>query len=108
MVDSSGKKTVYELTNTDKFELKVSSVGETWIEIKNNQGKVFFSGILSANGESAGNEVVDFTNEDEAFIVVGNAADTEIFINDEKLEYEISPTDVVRQDIVIQFDKTTE
>ena len=34
------------LKNADKFELKVVSTGETWVNIKNGKGHSFFQGML--------------------------------------------------------------
>ncbi|WP_338091686.1 helix-turn-helix domain-containing protein [Peribacillus tepidiphilus] len=102
VLGTEGRKTTYELKNTDQFKLKVLSKGETWIDIKNGKNYSFFQGILKEN-ES---QEVDFTNEDVAEIVVGRALDTEIYVNDQKLEFVIDPNKTVRQDIVIQFVKT--
>jgi hypothetical protein len=46
---------------------------------------------------------VDLAGESKAVIVVGNAVGTEIYVNDQKLEYAITPADVVHQNITIQY-----
>jgi hypothetical protein len=45
----------------------------------------------------------DLTKESEAVIVVGRTIDTEIYVNDQKLEYAVPPASVVRQDITVRF-----
>ena len=46
VVEANGAKSTYELKNADKFELKVVSTGETWVNIKNGKGNSFFQGML--------------------------------------------------------------
>ncbi|MGE7766458.1 RodZ domain-containing protein [Peribacillus sp. NPDC096540] len=101
VISTSGKNSTYELKNTDTFKLKVTSKGSPWVGIKNGEGKLLFQGTIS-NNES---QEIDFTNEKEAVINIGRAYETEIFVNDEKLEYSISPTEVNTQLVTIQFTK---
>ncbi|KQL19182.1 RodZ domain-containing protein [Cytobacillus solani] len=101
VAQSSGKKTVYELKNTDRFELKVVSTGETWVNILNGKGTSFFSGTLK-KGENE-SQVIDFSKEIEAVIVIGKSTETEIYVNDEKVEYAIPPTQSVTQNITIRY-----
>lgn len=100
-VSSSGKNSTYELKNAKEFKLKVSSIGETWVNIQNGSGKSLFQGILKKDQA----QEIDLTNDNGAVIVAGNTADTEIFVNGEKLEYAISPDQSVAQNITIQFTK---
>jgi hypothetical protein len=101
VVQSGGKNSIYELKNADKFVLKLVSKGNTWVNIKNGSGRSFFQGTLTTTGTSS--QAVDFTKEDKAVIVVGNAINTDIYVNDQKLEYAIAPTSVVSQNVTIQF-----
>ncbi|WP_409275752.1 helix-turn-helix domain-containing protein [Neobacillus sp. SCS-31] len=107
VVKSEGRNTSYDLNNAEKFELKVVSKGETWVSIKNGSGKTFFQGILAV-GKPESEKTVDFSNEAEAVLVVGNTVDTDIFVNGQKLEYAVPPTDRVRQDITIRYNKGSE
>jgi cytoskeletal protein RodZ len=102
VVEANGRNTVYELKNADKFELKVASTGgDTWVNILNGNGNSFFQGTLSKGGTES--QTVDFSKEQEAVIVIGNAANTEIYINDQKVEFAVPPTEQVRQDITIRY-----
>lgn len=99
----SGIVTTYQLSNAEKFELKISaaSPGETWVSVSDGSNQTLFQGTMK-NGES---QSFDLTDQNEAYIVAGRTVDTEIYVNGEKLEYEISPDQYVRQDIRIQFEK---
>ncbi len=104
--ETSGRNTVYELKNTDTFELKVASTGETWVDIKNGKGVSFYQGMLTKGGTES--QTFDFTNEGEAVIVVGRSTETEIYVNDEKVEFAIPPSESVRQEITIRYLKNNE
>lgn len=101
VIETKGKETIFELKNTDKFLLKLVSTGETWVSIKNGKGYSFFQGMLVKG--STESQSVDLTKETEAVLVIGNSTNTEIYVNDQKLEYAVPPTDHVRQDITIRF-----
>ena len=101
MVQSGGINTTYQLNNTDKFEVKLVSNGQTWVNIRNGKGYSFFQGMLTKNGTVS--KTVNLSKESQAVIVVGNAADTDIYVNDQKLAYVIAPAKVVRQNITIQY-----
>ncbi|MFS0763233.1 helix-turn-helix domain-containing protein [Peribacillus phoenicis] len=101
VTSSSGKNSTYELKNTDSFKLKVTSKGSPWVGIKNGEGKLLFQGTIDKDKS----QEIDFTNEKEAVINIGRAYETEIYVNDEKLEYSISPTEVNTQLVTIQFTK---
>ena len=100
-VQNSGKNSTYDLKNADKFVVKLVSTGETWVSVNNSSGQSKFQGLLSTTGTQS--TEVDLTGETKAVIVVGRTLDTEIYVNDQKLEYAIAPADVVRQNITIQF-----
>ncbi|MBD8004086.1 helix-turn-helix domain-containing protein [Bacillus norwichensis] len=99
----SGNVTTYKLSGTDKFELKVSAAasGETWVKVLDGGNQQLFQGMLQ-NGAS---ESFDLSDQDEAYIRIGRAFETDIYINDQKLEYELDPNQNVTQEISILFDK---
>jgi len=101
VAESSGKNTTYSLKNADKFVVKLVSKGQTWVSVKNGKGKSFFQGMLQTGATDT--QTVDLSAESEAVIVVGRTLDTDIFVNDQKLEYAVSPSKVVRQNITIQY-----
>lgn len=103
VADVAGKVTTYTLSNAEKFELKVNaaSQGRSWVKISDGSNQTLFQGELK-NGES---QVFDLTEQSEAYVRAGDSTQTEIFVNDEKLEYELAPDKNVVQDIKIQFVK---
>ncbi len=101
VAESKGKETVYEVKNAEKFEVKLVSTGETWVNMLNGKGHSFWQGILKTGAED--NKVIDYSKEQEAVLVIGNSTATEIYVNDQKLEYATPPNDQVRQDITIRY-----
>lgn len=101
-----GKNTVYVVKNAEKFKVKLVSTGETWVNIKNGKGYSFFQGMLK-KGETA-SKTVDLSKEEEAVLVIGNSTATKIYVNDEKIDYAVSPSKYVRQDITIRYNKEEE
>jgi cytoskeletal protein RodZ len=102
VAESSGNTTVYDLKNAESFELKVASIGATWVSIKNSEGKTFFEGTLQENDS----QTLDFTNETEASIRIGFVPSAELYVNGEKLEYAIPPNDRTTQNISIRYTKS--
>lgn len=101
MISTSGSNSVYALKNAATFKLKVASIGEAWVKVKTGNGQTLFNGLIKS-GEA---KEIDVTNESEVVIRTGRAYETEIFANDQKLEYAISPTEKDVQNVTIQFTK---
>jgi cytoskeletal protein RodZ len=108
LVESSGKRSTYKLSDTSKFVVEVSTTGETWLELKNGKNKKFFSSMLNNNAEDGvpDRATYDYINETEAFIKLGRAIDSVVKINGQVLEIPVEPKDV--QEITIIFEKSTE
>ncbi|PLR84297.1 helix-turn-helix domain-containing protein [Bacillus canaveralius] len=101
VVEASGRNTTYQLTNAKTFNLRVAATGaNTWVNITNGKGHSFYQGTLSPTGTNS--QTVDLSQETEAVIVIGNSANTEIFVNDQKVEFAVLPSESVRQDITIR------
>ncbi|MGE6261199.1 RodZ domain-containing protein [Heyndrickxia sporothermodurans] len=97
--NTNGKFSTYQLLNTDKFEVKIVSTGETWVDLSNDKGQSYFQGIVK-KGDS---KTIDFSKDSKAVLNIGKVPETEIYINDEKVEYAVSPSDYTTQLITIQF-----
>ncbi|MBE3570548.1 MAG: DUF4115 domain-containing protein [Bacillales bacterium] len=97
-VQSSGRQTVYQLTNAKDFKISVSSSGESWIQVSDEGGKSYFSNLLR-KGQT---QTFDLKGHSQAKIVVGFAPATVIKVNGQTVPYKIPANQVVRQDIVIQ------
>jgi cytoskeletal protein RodZ len=101
VLQKSRTRTTYQLKNADKFVVKLASNGKTWVNIKNGKGYSFFQGILDKNGTNS--QTIDLSKETTAVLVIGNANDTDIFVNDQKIDYAIPPSQAGTQTITIQF-----
>ncbi|WP_374056689.1 helix-turn-helix domain-containing protein [Rossellomorea sp. FM04394] len=99
-VNTAGKKTTYDLKNADEFKLQLSAKGDTWIGVYNTKDELLFEGLLKEGNKKD----FDFSSDKLAYLVIGNAANTDILVNGKQLEYKVSSTDVVRQDIVINYE----
>lgn len=101
-LETKGKTSTFDLKNADKFEVKlVSTSGNAWVSVKNEAGKEYFSGTL--NVTSTPDKTVDLTNDKQAIIRVGNVGATEIYVNDQKLEFPATLDKTVPQNFTIQF-----
>ncbi len=97
-VKTEGTVTTYELKDADQFNLELVAKGDAWVAVYNSKDEVLFQGMLYKDDKKD----FDFTEDQQAYLVLGNAANTDINVNGKALEYKI-PTETVRQDIVIQY-----
>jgi cytoskeletal protein RodZ len=99
-VNTSGYKTTYELKNANEFKMQLAAKGDTWVGVYNTDDELLFEGLLKKDNKKE----FDFSSEKQAYLVIGNASNTDIIVNDKQLEYKVSATDVVRQDIIINYE----
>lgn len=99
--EPSGDRTTYTVTNADTFSVKVVSSGETWLQASSGSGKKLYSALLK-NAE----QTFDLTGEEKVVLIVGRTSDAQIYVNDELLEYVISPSEKVKQVITITNTKS--
>jgi cytoskeletal protein RodZ len=102
VASNSGSNTVYELKGADSFVIKIVSLGQTWVGLSNGSKSIFQETLVKGKNES---RTEDLSNETKAVINIGRAPDTEIYVNDQKLEYAISPEKDMTQVITINFVK---
>lgn len=95
-----GTITTYNLKKADEFKLSLSATGDSWIRVYNQDEKILFEGTLK-NGDQ---KDLDLSEESQAYLVIGNAANAVVNVNGDEVEYGI-PTDVVRQDVIINYSK---
>lgn len=100
VVQSQGRNSTYSLKNADKFVVKLAATGKSWVGVKNSTGKMIYQWTLDK--DKVPSQTVDLTAESNPVIRVGNAAGVEIYVNDQKLEYAVAPTQNV-QNITIQY-----
>lgn len=104
VASNSGSNTVYELKGAETFVIKIVSLGQTWVGLSNGSGKSIFQETL-VKGEENESRTEDLSNETKAVINIGRAPDTEIYVNDQKLEYAVPPEKDMTQVITINFVK---
>jgi len=102
VLSNSGSNTVYELKGADSFVIKIVSLGQTWVGLSNGSKSIFQETLVKGKNES---RTEDLSNETKAVINIGRAPDTEIYVNDQKLEYAIPPEEDMTQVITINFVK---
>ena len=103
VASNSGSNTVYELKSAETFVIKIVSLGQTWVGLSNGSGKTIFQETLVKGKNESRTE--DLSNEAKAVINIGRAPDTEIYVNDQKLEYAVPPEQDMTQVITINFVK---
>lgn len=102
---TNGKNTTYELKNTKEFNVKLVSTGEdSWVGVMNGSNNYIYQGTLTQDSP----QELDLKDEEVVSFNLGKANYVEIYVNDEKLEYAISPTERTVQLITIQFLKDEE
>lgn len=97
---TTGENSTYTLTDADEFKLKIVLVDESWIGVRdaNNEELTAKAQVLKA-GDTV---ELDVTDKEYIRIRVGRTYNTEIYVNDEKLEY---GSDGITQNIIIEYKK---
>lgn len=100
---TEGQTSTYTLTGTDVFNLKIEGTGRSWISVKDQNGKEMHQGEVNA-GE---NLTYDMTDQTKIRVRIGSTPGVTLYVNDEPLEYAVSPNEKagITQNIVIQFTK---
>ncbi|MBD7983595.1 helix-turn-helix domain-containing protein [Sporosarcina sp. Sa2YVA2] len=98
--NSSGEDSFYSLTEAEEFKLRIVIAGETWIAVTDENKK---ERTEKATVYNAG-DTMDINVSDVEFvrIRVGRTYNTEIYVNEEKLEYS---SDKTTQNIIIKYEK---
>lgn len=105
VLESTGKRTTYELTNADEFKVKFVSTGNPWVGIEGSNGSYLFQQTLTDGQET---EEQDLSDQEEVLLNIGRAHETQIYINGELLEYATSPSEQMSQKITILYKKEAE
>ncbi|MET3699542.1 cytoskeletal protein RodZ [Bacillus oleivorans] len=103
-VGVSGTTASYALKNAEQLTVEVSSTGRTWIQVTGADNTVYFADELTEGNTISYN----MTQNSPVKIIVGFAPDTQISVNGIPLEYQIPADDTVTQNIIIQFEGTSE
>lgn len=97
--DVTGIQTTYELSEVESFivEVKAKDPGESWVTVRDETNKAIFDNSV-VDGKS---ETFTLDGQKEVFIRIGRSTDTEVYVNDELLPFELNPGKNVVQNIKI-------
>lgn len=96
-VQPDGITTLYELSGTDTFKIRVEVSGDTWVSIRNANGAEQVPDRVYKQGEVVEH---DSTANGYARIRLGNSHNGKIFINDEELPY---VQNITTQNFIVKF-----
>ena len=102
VASSAGAQTTYEISGTHPEEqtLELAAVGgDSWVSITVD-GTTVEQGLISSGSSLTANFGADVN---EVVLVIGNAAVTEIILNDSTIDYTEESAGIVRQDIILEF-----
>jgi cytoskeletal protein RodZ len=103
---TEGIVTTYTLSNTDKFNVDLKTTGKTYIDVKDsNKQMVQPGGKVYQADETLTYKLSD---KSEVTINIGDSRYVNITVNGKPLEYAVKPSELVRQKIVIKYQKGTE
>ncbi|GGA15694.1 helix-turn-helix domain-containing protein [Psychrobacillus lasiicapitis] len=97
-VETQGETSTYNLTGGENYVLKVVATNKTWLNIRDQDNKILVDQAVSA-GETF---ELDVTNLSKVRVRLGSTPGNTVSINDQVVEF---PTDMVTQNLVIQFQK---
>ncbi len=101
VVSSAGETTTFAVSHPEQLQLKIITTGDSWIGVRDESGTEIKPGgaDVMKNGESL---ELDVTDKQSLRIRVGRTNATEIYINDQKIEY---TTPNITQNIILQLSK---
>ncbi|AXH98762.1 helix-turn-helix domain-containing protein [Sporosarcina sp. PTS2304] len=95
---TSGESSTFTLANTEELKLVVTTSGDSWISVTDEQGEERMPGP-GARVMLAGESVeIDASNAEKIRIRVGNYSVAELVVNGQKIDY---PTQLIPQNIII-------
>ena len=97
-VETNGKVTTYDLTNTDKLVVELTATGQSYVGIQDETKKSYFDSQMK-KGQT---ETFDLSAAKEVTLNIGASHVTSVKINGEAFTYPVPPSDLVHQKIVIR------
>lgn len=103
ITDSTGTSTTYSVTNPAETNTVVLTAedGDSWVSIEGD-GEMLSQGLIT-DGESLEAEVP--TGTESVVMIIGNAPNTAIQLNDQNIDYAPEASANVRQEIELQFEQ---
>jgi cytoskeletal protein RodZ len=97
-VKSDADNSTFEITNADKFEVKLEASGSSWVALTGASDKKYVYESL-AKGK---NVTQDLSKESSATLRLGSSPSIEVFVNGEKIDI---PKEPVVQNVTFTFKK---
>jgi cytoskeletal protein RodZ len=94
--ESQGDTSTFSLSETDTFDVTMEFSGDSWISISDSSGEELYGQMHTSDDEAN----FDFSDEELIRIRIGSTPTTDIFINEELVEY---PLEQTTQNIIIQY-----
>ncbi|MEI4802756.1 RodZ domain-containing protein [Bacillus sp. FJAT-51639] len=98
VVDKDGKESTLELRHNKEFKLEITAKGTSYVDIKNESGKVFYTGTLNKDET----QQQDLSSEQVARLNIGSAPNVEIKINGQVIEFPQNTEEMRHQILVIK------
>ncbi|NME04903.1 RodZ domain-containing protein [Psychrobacillus sp. BL-248-WT-3] len=96
---TQGETSTYTVSGAETYQLKLmASSDKTWLNLKDQANKTLYDSWVNTGTPYE----LDVTTTDQIRVRVGNVPVTQVFINDELVEF---PTDKSPQNLVIKFSK---
>nr|WP_279664325.1 helix-turn-helix domain-containing protein [Ectobacillus ponti] len=101
-VSTSGKTSTMELRNNEGFMLEITAKDRCYIDIKNGDGKLLFSGTLQPNET----KTQDLSAEDVVRLNIGSTPNAAVKINGQAVQYPQDPDSNYHQILLIKNMRT--
>ena len=98
-VKGDSDHSTFEVSNADKFEVKLEATGGSWVALIGASDKKYVYESLN-KGKEATN---DLTNESSASLRLGSSPNINVFVNGEKIDI---PQEPVVQNVTFNFKKS--
>lgn len=100
-VGTEGSNSYFTLSNTDTFDVKLQFTGQSWVRILDANDASLHEMTYQADDEAT----FDFSDQTQVTFHLGSSLTTEIYVNEQLIEY---PIDSTVQYIIIQFERSDE
>ncbi|WP_020059070.1 helix-turn-helix domain-containing protein [Bacillus sp. 123MFChir2] len=98
VVEKNGKESTLELRHNKEFKVELTAKGTSYVDIKNEDGKEFYTGTLNKDEK----QQQDLSSERVVRLNIGNAPKVEIKINGKVVEFPQNTEEMYHQILVIK------
>ncbi|HDX9577714.1 TPA: helix-turn-helix domain-containing protein [Bacillus pseudomycoides] len=98
VVDKKGKESTLELRHNKEFKVEIHAKGTSYVDIKNENGKEFYTGTLNKDET----QQQDLSSEHVVRLNIGSAPNVEVKINGKVVEFPQNAEEMYHQILVIK------